>query len=105
MKNFEVIIEHDFFSKKPIVISFNMKVVHRSTGKVLHSMTFKHRSLDYGLWEMERYKKFMLQPRVLLSLMAADMAKSRGIKFETQDDVRNFVEGIVNQYKTGGFNL
>lgn len=96
MNNFKVVVEHDFFSRKPIFITFKVSLVEKHTGSVLHSDTFKHRSFNYGLLRVEAFKDTFLQPKVILGMITRDIGKK--LNFEV-DKVKSFDQFMFDMYR------
>lgn len=94
MENFKVVIEHDCFSRKPIYITFKYSLVDNSTGEVLHAETFKHRSLEFGLYQARVFKRTFLQAPVILGLQATDVSKKMGFKVDVTREPDQFMEQI-----------
>lgn len=100
MDNFKVVVEHDFYSRKPIYITFKLSVVEKHTGSVLHSDTFKHRSFTYGLLRAEKYEEVMLQPQVVMGLMARDISQKLGFELDKDKGFEDFLADMFKHSST-----
>lgn len=89
MNGFKVLVNHYAFEYPPIV-SFNVKLVTQHDERPLHTYAFQHRSMDEGIKLIEEYKKVILQPKVLMVLMAKDISKMLGFEINLNEGLDTF---------------
>lgn len=96
VENFEVIVEHDFFSRKPINITFQCKLIEKVSGTVLHSVTFKHRNFDYGLYKARQFRRTFSQDKVIFGLILADVSQKAEFKPDMSRGFDQFMKDLFH---------
>ncbi|EIM05324.1 hypothetical protein A1A1_16710 [Planococcus antarcticus DSM 14505] len=100
MNGFKVVIEHDFFSRKPINITFKCSLVEKESGNVLHSTTFRHWSFDFGLYKAEKYKEKFSRPETIVALIAVDISHHGNFELDMSQGFDKFMENLFQNSST-----
>ena len=93
MEDFHVSVSHDFYTRKPINISFSVQLIN-SEGLVLYSINFKRRNFNEGQRIAWNKRRWLEDPITQAGLAAAAISESIGFKIDYTGTFDDFMKDI-----------